>query len=231
MAMRTTLGPGGYPRPPYASFGGKAEGSGAGPHPAGHVTTLSPGGDPRPPYSSFSGKTAADASGHPIELVMRGLNTPEGNESDDILNIMPRYIIAPAALETTVLQLVRSQADPSDHKSSAVVIRSAGVCSSRSSSRSWTSTARRPGTCRPIRGPAAWTRSRSRSRPVRKRQSPTSGSKTGRCRTFTRSFRLSPRRLWTFGDCNVTRASCKAKRGKRARPGAAHGLSGGCLSH
>lgn len=51
---------------------------------------------------------------------MRGLNTPEGNESEDILNIMPRFIVGPSALETTILQLVRSIADPADNKSSAV---------------------------------------------------------------------------------------------------------------
>jgi hypothetical protein len=51
---------------------------------------------------------------------MRGLNTPEGNESDDILNLSPAYIIGPSALETTILQLVRSIADPADNKSSAV---------------------------------------------------------------------------------------------------------------
>jgi hypothetical protein len=45
-------------------------------------------------------------------MVMRGENTPEGNESDDILSLMPRSIVFPAALRGTLLQLVRSQSDP-----------------------------------------------------------------------------------------------------------------------
>lgn len=45
-------------------------------------------------------------------MQMRGENTPEGNESDDILNLMPSYIIGPGALRTTILQLVKSIADP-----------------------------------------------------------------------------------------------------------------------
>lgn len=45
-------------------------------------------------------------------MQMRGLNTPEAAESADILNIIPVYIVAPTALRTTVLQLVRSTADP-----------------------------------------------------------------------------------------------------------------------
>lgn len=43
---------------------------------------------------------------------MRGENTPEGNESDDILNLQPVYLIGPGALETTIMQLIRSIADP-----------------------------------------------------------------------------------------------------------------------
>lgn len=43
---------------------------------------------------------------------MRGENTPEGNESTDILNLMPRYLIGPSALETTIKQLVLSAYDP-----------------------------------------------------------------------------------------------------------------------
>lgn len=43
---------------------------------------------------------------------MRGLNTPEGNESQDVLNIMPRYLVVPGALETTAEQLINSIADP-----------------------------------------------------------------------------------------------------------------------
>ena len=49
---------------------------------------------------------------------MRGLNTPEGEESEDILNLTPRYIVTPSALETTVEQLVNSIADPADNKNS-----------------------------------------------------------------------------------------------------------------
>ncbi len=45
---------------------------------------------------------------------MRGENTPEGNESSDILNIMPRYLIGPSALETTIKQLVLSVYDPAN---------------------------------------------------------------------------------------------------------------------
>lgn len=44
--------------------------------------------------------------------LMRGLNTPEGNESDDILNIAPRYLAVPTALETTAETLILSIADP-----------------------------------------------------------------------------------------------------------------------
>ena len=44
---------------------------------------------------------------------MRGENTPEGNESADILNLSPRFIIGPSALDTTIKQLVLSAYDPS----------------------------------------------------------------------------------------------------------------------
>ena len=43
---------------------------------------------------------------------MRGENTPEGNESADVLNIQPRYIVGPSALEVTINQLVNSAYDP-----------------------------------------------------------------------------------------------------------------------
>jgi hypothetical protein len=43
---------------------------------------------------------------------MRGENTPEGQESADILNLIPRYIIGPGALATTINQLVLSAYDP-----------------------------------------------------------------------------------------------------------------------
>jgi hypothetical protein len=52
--------------------------------------------------------------------LVTGLNTPEANASDDILNLEPRYIIGPAALETTIEQLVNSIADPTANYSSAV---------------------------------------------------------------------------------------------------------------
>lgn len=43
---------------------------------------------------------------------MRGENTPEGNESQDILNLQPRFIVGPSALSTTIRQLVLSAYDP-----------------------------------------------------------------------------------------------------------------------
>lgn len=46
-------------------------------------------------------------------MQMRGINTPEGNESDDILALMPTFIVGPSALRTDILQVVRSIADPS----------------------------------------------------------------------------------------------------------------------
>lgn len=49
-----------------------------------------------------------------LMMQMRGENTPEGNESDDILSIMPRYLVGPGALYTTIMQLVKSQWDPAD---------------------------------------------------------------------------------------------------------------------
>ena len=51
--------------------------------------------------------------------LMRGLNTPEQNESEDILNIQPFYIVGPASLEEVILKQVFSGADPADNKSSA----------------------------------------------------------------------------------------------------------------
>lgn len=50
-------------------------------------------------------------------MQMRGVNTPEENESEDLLALMPRYIVGPSALRTTILQLVRSIADPSSSNS------------------------------------------------------------------------------------------------------------------
>jgi hypothetical protein len=44
--------------------------------------------------------------------LMRGLNTPEDAESQDILNLSPSFIVGPTALETTIRQLVLSAYDP-----------------------------------------------------------------------------------------------------------------------
>lgn len=52
-----------------------------------------------------------------LMMQMRGENTPEGNESEDILAIAPRYIAHPSAMRTTVLQLVNSVADPASSNS------------------------------------------------------------------------------------------------------------------
>lgn len=45
--------------------------------------------------------------------IMRGTVTPEGKLGDDILGLRPTYIVSGLSLETTVLQLVKSSADPS----------------------------------------------------------------------------------------------------------------------
>lgn len=52
-----------------------------------------------------------------LMMQMRGENTPEGNESDDILSLMPVYIVGPSALRTTILQIVRSISDPANTNS------------------------------------------------------------------------------------------------------------------
>lgn len=44
--------------------------------------------------------------------LMRGLNTPEGNEGSDILNLTPNYILLPTTLEGVVTQQIQSSADP-----------------------------------------------------------------------------------------------------------------------
>lgn len=44
--------------------------------------------------------------------LMRGLNTPEGAQSDDILSLTPKFIVNPASLETTVETLTKSGSDP-----------------------------------------------------------------------------------------------------------------------
>lgn len=51
---------------------------------------------------------------------MRGLNTPEGNESQDILNIQPVYLVGPASLEEIILKQVNSGADPASGGNSNV---------------------------------------------------------------------------------------------------------------
>lgn len=43
---------------------------------------------------------------------MRGENTPEGNESSDILNLTPSFLVGPSALETDINQLILSIYDP-----------------------------------------------------------------------------------------------------------------------
>lgn len=43
---------------------------------------------------------------------MRGENTPEGNEGPDILNLEPRFMVGPTALETAINQLVFGPYDP-----------------------------------------------------------------------------------------------------------------------
>lgn len=52
--------------------------------------------------------------------LMRGLNTPEGNQSEDVLNLIPAYIVGPAALEEAILKQVFSGADPASGGNSAV---------------------------------------------------------------------------------------------------------------
>lgn len=52
--------------------------------------------------------------------LMHGLNTPEGNEGDDVLNLTPSFIVGPAALEELILKQVLSGADPASGGNSAV---------------------------------------------------------------------------------------------------------------
>jgi ATP-dependent protease ClpP protease subunit len=52
--------------------------------------------------------------------LMRGLNAPEGTQSDDILNLAPKYIVGPAALEEIILKQVNSPADPASGGNSGV---------------------------------------------------------------------------------------------------------------
>lgn len=53
--------------------------------------------------------------------LMRGLNTPENAESADILNLTPRYICLPTALEGVVTQQVNSSADPAASGNAGIV--------------------------------------------------------------------------------------------------------------
>jgi ATP-dependent Clp protease protease subunit len=52
--------------------------------------------------------------------LMRGLNTAEGNESEDVLNLVPAYLVGPAALEEAILKQVLSGADPAAGGNSSV---------------------------------------------------------------------------------------------------------------
>jgi hypothetical protein len=45
-----------------------------------------------------------------------GMNTPENAASDAILNLEPKFIVGPAALENDILQIVRSSYDPAANK-------------------------------------------------------------------------------------------------------------------
>ncbi len=56
--------------------------------------------------------TAAIGAMKALMRLMRGENTPEGTESPDILNLTPRYLVVPAALETTAEVLINSTFDP-----------------------------------------------------------------------------------------------------------------------
>lgn len=58
---------------------------------------------------------------------MRGLNTPEGNESEDILNLMPKYILAPVALEELVRKQLFSTADPASSGNAGVYNTASGL--------------------------------------------------------------------------------------------------------
>jgi hypothetical protein len=61
---------------------------------------------------SVSDYTAALNTMYQKMALMRGENTPEGEEPSDMLNLTPTYIAFPASLRGTLLQLVRSQNDP-----------------------------------------------------------------------------------------------------------------------
>ena len=65
-------------------------------------------------YTSSGGapSVAQLAKGRELLRLQVGANDPDGNASSAILNLEGRYLVVPAALETTALQLVGSQADP-----------------------------------------------------------------------------------------------------------------------
>ena len=73
-------------------------------------------------YASGSASPTTSTLGTMTSLMrlMRGLNTPEGNESQDILNLTPKYFIVPATLETTAKVLVQSSAEPAATYNSGV---------------------------------------------------------------------------------------------------------------
>jgi hypothetical protein len=68
MATYTVLGPGGYSRPPYASFSGKPFNRVGGP-----FSVLGPHGYSRPPYASFAGKVASSVG---PSIISMGIVTP-----------------------------------------------------------------------------------------------------------------------------------------------------------
>lgn len=76
----------------------------------------------RPNLTTGSATPTVATNGAMTNLMrqMRGENTPEGNESQDILNLSPAYIVGPSALETTILQLINSAYDPDSGKNTMV---------------------------------------------------------------------------------------------------------------
>jgi ATP-dependent protease ClpP protease subunit len=69
---------------------------------------------------SASPTTSTLAAMTTLMRLMRGINTPEGAESQDILNLTPKYLICPATLEVTCKQLVYSSAEPAATYNSGV---------------------------------------------------------------------------------------------------------------
>lgn len=60
------------------------------------------------------------AVGKKLLRLMVGLNKPDGTASQAILNIVPKFLVVPAALETTAEQLVNSIADPAASGNSGI---------------------------------------------------------------------------------------------------------------